>query len=399
MAKNTNTEQSYSTDLHIRLKADERDELQKRADESGLTLSQAARSIIFQGIKENENLPPELTPKLIEFRKLQALQSFKTLFKKLNLDISKIGAAFEKTLSAQERTGKGASQAKMILVIASETVAKLLKIQEGLNEVIRIEGGTPIHIAAKPGVSTAIGSYMSGVAGQAASTSPSTTATAGSPAPAEPIVKGIPYEFRHMATLNFDGVLLQDVEIFNDGKYDKIRLQLKVEMYRGGQMKSHKIDAIDFASRYKNAMSYLKKDTVIVISGDFDFSVGDYNGVHSDADATVEIKTWSISQRTLHVSTMEAQLLSDAEQYNDGRYDRIRLQIKVERYRNGQVQSDKYDAIDFASRYKNVMPYLKKDRFVLISGEFDHSAGVYNGVPSDAVGTIEIKTLTLPNKA
>ena len=297
MAGKNNTEQGYSTDLHIRLKTDERDILQKRANELGLTLSQAARRIIFRRLDGSEMTPGDVSPKEAHMRTLQGVQSLKTHFKKISTDVGKLVAGYERSLLITNRNGEPAVNSTQTLRTVESVVLNQIKLQDGLNEVIRILGGSEIHVAAKPPVGTAVGAAIAGV-------SKSGPATKTAPAIREPEQENdtndnnnIPINFKHMFNVTFDGVLLADVETYNDGHYDKIRLQLKVELYRNGTVQTNKIDAVDFASRYKNVMKYLKKDKMVFIAGELDFSAGTYNGNLSDAVATVEIKTLTLPKQ------------------------------------------------------------------------------------------------------
>lgn len=297
MAGKNNTEQGYSTDLHIRLKTDERDILQKRANELGLTLSQAARRIIFRRLDGSEMTPGDVSPKEAHLRTLQGVQSLKTHFKKISTDVGKLVAGYERSLLMTNRNGEPAVNSTQTLRTVESVVLNQIKLQDGLNEVIRILGGSEIHVAAKPPVGTAVGAALAGV-------NKSGHATKTAPAIREPEQENdtndnnnIPINFKHMFNVTFDGVLLADVEMYNDGHYDKIRLQLKVELYRNGTVQTNKIDAVDFASRYKNVMKYLKKDKMVFIAGELDFSAGTYNGTLSDAVATVEIKTLTLPKQ------------------------------------------------------------------------------------------------------
>ena len=302
MAGKDNTEQGYSTDLHIRLKTDERDILQKRANELGLTLSQAARRIIFRRLVGSEITPGDVSPKEAHLRTLQGVQTLKTHFKKITTDVGKLVSGYEKSIALTNRNGDPAVNTAQTLRTVESVVLNQIKLQDGLNEVIRILGGSEVHVAAKPPVGTVVGSSLAGknkpdsetkqASGQGVSTNVKEAPKTGTDDN-----NNIPINFRHMFNVTFDGTLLADVETYNDGHYDKIRLQLKVELYRNGTVQTNKIDAVDFASRYKNVVKYLKKDKMVFIAGELDFSAGTYNGAQSDSIATVEIKTLTLPKQ------------------------------------------------------------------------------------------------------
>jgi len=398
MGRQDNIDPGYTTDLHIRLKSDERDILQKKANEYGTTLSQAARRIIFRRLDGKDAADDGLTEKEAHYRILQAVNASKNVFKKTAIDIGRFVTGYEKAVATKNSLGEPAVNSEQTLRTVSSLIKRMLEVQDSLNEVIRhINGGSEIHIAAKPALGTSVGDYMSGATPEVE------RKVQTAPAPQVRQLTGgdkkIPIEFRsNMFTESLDGILLSDCETFMDGQYEKIHLRVQVNLYRNRQTSSYELDAIDFASRYKNVIPHLKKDKYVVMSGDFDFSTRSYNGVPSTAKGTLEIKTLNIPQSSsMLAATFDGTLLDDCETFTDGQYEKIRLRIQVNLYRNKQMTSYEIDAVDFASRYKNVMPFLKKDRVVIVSGEFDFSTRSYNGVPSKADATLEIKTLNVPS--
>lgn len=289
MATKKNTDVRYTTDIHIRLKIEERDSLQQKADEYGMSLSQTARSIIVRKLDGSEDSVSGISEKEASYRTLQAMQSVKRDFKKISVDVGRYVTSYEKSLTMVNSRGEPAINTEMTIRTAASVVKRILELQDGINSVIRVLGGAEIHVAAKPATGTAIGDNLAG----------------GETSPAHPTQKkqtpetkalqssnSIPLIFSSdMFTVTFDGVLLADCETYNDGKWERIRIRLKVDLYRNGRSQTYEVDAIDFANRYKNVIPHLKKDAVVIISGEFDFSVGNYNGVASKANATVEIKS------------------------------------------------------------------------------------------------------------
>lgn len=294
MAAKNMPDPGYTTDLHIRMKSDERDLLQKKANEFGVTLSQAARRILFR--RMNGESDENVSEKEAHFRTLQAMQNTKAVFKKISIDIGRYVTSYEKSVSSVNKNGEPVVNTEMTLRTSASIVTRLMEAQEAINIVIRTLGGTEIHVAAKPPVGTSIGRHL---AGETSETKTGKRTPERKPGAELSLSTEIPIEFRSdMFTVSLDGVLVADCETFMDGQYEKIRLQVKVTLYRNRRAETYTIDAVDFASRYKNVIPHLTSGKLVILSGEFDFSVGAYNGVSSASNATVEIKTLTLPPAT-----------------------------------------------------------------------------------------------------
>lgn len=299
MAAKKNEDIGYTTDLHIRLKVDERDILQKRADEMGTTLSQAARRIIFKRIDSGQGGPADVSEKEIQFRTQQCIQAVKNSFKKINTDIGKVVGGYERSLTLTNRSGDPAVSTEQTIRTVASLVANQIKLQDGLNDIIRTFGGAEVHVAAKPPTGTAVGDYMAGKSHE-----PQKSEKGGAPQKAIALpehvekkgnnIEVIPPEFRTMVNITFNGTLVADVETYKDGQYEKIRLQVKVENYFNRKTYVRLFDATDFINRYRNVMPHLKEGKQVLINGDFDMSADEYNGVESKAEGTVVISTLTL---------------------------------------------------------------------------------------------------------
>lgn len=295
MASKKNIDPGYTTDLHIRMKPDERDLLQKKADEFGTTLSQAARRIIFKRIEDGGGGAANIGEKEIQFRTLQNLQSVKTLFKKVSTDVAKFIVVYERSLSLTNSDGQPAVNTEQTIRTASSIVAGQIKLQDGLNEIIRHFGGAEVHVAAKPQKGTAVGDAMSDDAGTGTTPAKDKTPGAGALPPSrkktEKQNNPIPINFRTMLNVTFNGTIISDVEMFNEGNYEKIRIRVEVEEYRNRQTTKRVFDAVDFASRYRNVVPHLTNGRAVLINGELTLSTYSYNGKASDADATIDVNT------------------------------------------------------------------------------------------------------------
>lgn len=294
MAKNTKAEPGYTTELHIRLKSEERDILQNKANEFGLTLSQTARRIIFKKLDGSDIVIQEVSSKEAQLRTLQGVQAVKTTFKKISIDVGRLIAGYERSLEMKNHNGEPAVNTEQTIRTVGSIVINQIKLQNGINEIIRHFGGSEIHLASKPPVNTVVGKYVDSHPEESEKRNDSAKKPAAAPLLENNENNIIPQEFRHMFVATFDATLLADVETYMDGNYEKIRLQVRVDLYRNGRAQTKKLDAVDFASRYKKVMPFLKKDRLVMIIGDFDFTAGVYNGESSDAVGTVEIKTLTL---------------------------------------------------------------------------------------------------------
>lgn len=291
MAKRATLEDNFSADLHVRMKVTERNALQQRAQTYGMTLSQAARKIIIQQLSGEGG--GGLTPTEAHLQTLQAIQTTKVTFKKIAVDIGRYVASYENAINATNKNGDLVISTELTLRTSASIVKKLIDIQGALNQVIKTMGVTEVHVAAKPSVDSVIGKYLSGETNDTADGQGEPNANA---LPKSLVDNNqIPIEFSSdMFTASLDGVLIADCETYTEGNYEKIRLLVQVNLYRNRRTQTYTLDAIDFASRYKNVIPHLKKDKKVVLSGEFDFTTGTYNGVSSESNATIEIKTLTL---------------------------------------------------------------------------------------------------------
>lgn len=300
MATQHDIEPGYTTELHIRLKVEERRQLQARADELGMSISQAARRILFGGDKA----PAKVTEKMAHYRTMQSMQGVRDSFKKISTDLNRVVNAYEQSLSQLNTSGEPAVNTTQTLRVMSSIVTYQVRLQEGLNEIIRQYGGSEIHIAAKPNSNTKVGAFLAGnpVEEEPAATRGAEEKTAPKKEVAmlpdrEREATGrdqIPFRFLYMFISNFHGEITEKVETFMDGTYEKILLKVKVNFYRNRQNSSVIIDAVDYSSRYRSIMQNLTPGQKVMINGDFYFSTESYNGKVSDAAGTVEIKSFNI---------------------------------------------------------------------------------------------------------
>lgn len=394
MASTKNKNAGYTTEVHIRLMADEKDQLQKKADELGTTLSQAARRIIFKRIEETRSGPGVMSDKEINFRNMQNIQAIRDTFKKVSSDVGKYVSSYERSLAATNQAGDPAVSTEQTLRIAASIAQNQLKLQDGMNEIIRHFGGSEVHVAAKPQRGTAVGDYLAGEQHSSAAPAKKTevapiTVQKTEPRETSNKVQPIPQEFKTMLTLTFNGVLVADVETFKEGDYEKIRLQVEVDMYNKGKSTKRIFDAVDFAARYRNVIPHLKAGKEVKINGQFDLDVASYNGVQSTAEGTIDIKT--LSFKDIFIVTFIGTLMSDVEKFTESNYEKIRIRLEVDSVRKGKSKKHVFEAVDFASKYRSVIPYLKKGVMVTVNGGLDMGAGTDDQVE----GVIDIESLAI----
>ena len=275
MAKKENTDKGFSEDVHIRLTAAEAKRLKAKANELGIPLSKAGRILMFKRA-DSAVVSGEGS---IRQQLAQSVSSLKNTFKKYNAEIVRLVADYEKSLTVRNHSGEPAVSTRLTLQAIADVVANQMKIQDGLNEVVRHLGGGEVHVAAKPPVGTAVGDYVSGRKKETEKTRPE----------AAPAKKDeIPYEFiTTMANITILGVLVAEPESYQNGKYEMIRLVVQVEERSGTEKKYYRVDCTDFKSRYNNIMEYLKPEKKVLVAGDFRFTLGTYNGKPSDSRGTV----------------------------------------------------------------------------------------------------------------
>ncbi len=395
MASRKNTESVYTTDLHIRLKTDERDALQKKADEFGTTLSQAARRIIFKRVDEMRGNPGDLGEKDIQFRNMQNIQTVAKIFKKVSTDVGRFLVSYERSLALTNQAGRPAVSTEQTIRVAASIAHNQIKLQDGLNEIIRQFGGSEVHVATKPPKGTPIGDFFAGEKSPAvqAQMKKAVPTIEDRPAVTKDINK-IPLEFRTMFNLTFDGILVADVETFLVGNYEKIRLQVEVEVYHKGRSRKRVLDAVDFAARYKNVIPHLKKGKEVKISGELDLDVASYNNVQSQSEGTIDIKT--LSFKNIFNINFIGTLAKDVETFTDSGYEKIRLFVEVGMVRKGKNKMRVFEAVDFANKYRSVIPVLKRGTVVAINGEFDLNDDEQEEALFNSEGTVDIKSLALP---
>ena len=289
----------FTTDLHVRLRMEEREILQQKATELGLTVSQVARLILVKQMKGEEQIEP-VSEKQAVFFISQRMQSVKETFKKVNSDIRKFVDAYERSLLTTDRAGNPSVNDANTIRYASTIIKNQIVLQDGINEIIKYTNGAEVHVAALPRVDTAVGKYIQENRGEALDYTRSyseTTSIIAPPLSGERTEKDnnkYPKEFRTMFTVQAKGTILENAEIYNaDSKYPRIRMKVEVEIYRNRSTNKYIVDATDFKSRYESVLDKLVGGQGVLINGDFDFATYRYNGVDSDASATIEIKSFS----------------------------------------------------------------------------------------------------------
>lgn len=299
MATQHDIEPGYTTELHIRLKVEERQQLQARADELGMSISQAARRILFGGDKA----PAKVTEKMAHYRTMQSMQGVRDSFKKISTDLNRVVNAYEQSLSQLNTSGEPAVNTTQTLRVMSSIVTYQVRLQEGLNEIIRQYGGSEIHIAAKPNSSTKVGAYLAG--NPVEDTAPAKPKKEDSPPPGREVAmlpdradrsnekEFIPFNFLHMFVVTFHGTLVEAVETYKDRDYEKILLKVRTDFYRNRQESTLVFDAVDFINRYRSVLPLLTAGRKVMISGELYFSTDSYNGKASESAGTVEIKSFN----------------------------------------------------------------------------------------------------------
>ena len=298
MAPKNDKDSRFTVDLHIRLKVDEREKLQKEADLHGTTLSQAARRIIFKRIEDGRSSNDGIGEKEIQLRIMQNIQSIKNTFKKSSADITRFIEGYERSLKLINQAGDPAVNTSQTIRVVASIVTNQLKLQDGINEIVKHFNGNEVHIAAKPPTGTAVGNYLD------KSKKEEEQQPSQFPLPDVQRIEDItnttddnntiPEKFRYMYSSTFNGTLAADVEKFTDGKYEKIRLQVMTKIYFRGKTTDYLIDAVDFAPRYSNLIQFLKTGKTVIVNGEQIFGSYQYNGKQSDAVATIDINTLTL---------------------------------------------------------------------------------------------------------
>lgn len=290
----------YTTDLHVRLRLEERESLQEKANDLGLTVSQVARLILVKQMKGEEQVDP-VSEKQAVFFISQRMQSVKELFKKINSETRRFVEAYERSLVMTDRNGNPSVNDANTIRYASTLIKNQLILQNGLNEIIRYTNGAEVHVAALPRVDTAVGKYIQDnkYAFLEETATPvqkdSVIILGDSRGSQESEVDTIPKEFRNMFTVQGNATIIEKAEIYNaDSKYPRIRLKVEIEVYRNRSSSKYIVDATDFKSRYENVLDKMVPGREVLINGDLDFATYRYNGVDSDASATIEIKSFAM---------------------------------------------------------------------------------------------------------
>ena len=275
MAKKDSADRRFSQDVHIRITEAEADRLQKKADELGVTLSKAARILMFKRIEQ----PAVFSEKERQAQVVQNLSALKSSFKKANTDISKLVAGYEKSLTLKNRSGDPAVSTGQTIRTVESVIFNQMKLQDGLNEVIRQFGGNEVHVAAKPPLGSVVGDY---IAGSREEVRPSETKPAKKEREKEPYIDNV-----SMANITIDGTIVAAPETYQNGKYEMIRIVVQVEERDGSEKKFYRVDCVGYKNSFTRIMEYLKPDKKVLVAGDHRYTLGTYNGNRSESQATI----------------------------------------------------------------------------------------------------------------
>lgn len=268
MAKKDSADRRFTQDVHIRLTQAEADRLQKKADELGTTLSKAGRMLMFKRLEPVPSAGRNCRQELH-----QAVDGFKATFKKVNTDIAKILAAYERSLTIRNRSGEPAVSTGQTLRIMESVAYNQVRLQDGLNEIIRSLGGSEVHVAAAPRTAQE----------EAGGSTPQEGA-------GERDGNWIPNEFTHMANITAIATIVSEPETYMNGTYEMIRIVVQVEEPgKGGARNYYRIDCTDFKSRYAKILEHLVPGKKVAVSGDHRYTVESYNGRKSDSAATIKV--------------------------------------------------------------------------------------------------------------
>ena len=275
MAKKDSADRRFTQDVHIRITEAEADRLQKKADELGVTLSKAARILMFKRIEQ----PPVFSEKERQAQTAQNLSALKSSFKKTNADISKLVSGYEKSLSLKNRSGEPAVSTAQTIRTLESIVFNQMKLQDGLNEVIRKLGGNEIHVAAKPPLGSVVGDFIAGSREEAAP-----AARKEKEKEKEPYIDNI-----SMANITIDGTIVAAPETYQNGKYEMVRIVVQVEERDGSEKKFYRVDCIAYKNSITRIMEYLKPDKKVLVAGDHRYTLGTYNGRRSESNGTIAV--------------------------------------------------------------------------------------------------------------
>lgn len=278
MAKKDSADRRFTQDVHIRLTEAEANRLQKKADETGVTLSKAARILMFKRIEQ----PTVFSEKERQAQIAQSLSGLKSSFKKMNTDISKLVSGYEKSLSLKNRSGEPAVSTGQTIRTLESIIFNQMKLQDGLNEVIRKLGGNEIHIAAKPPLGTVVGDFIAGGREEAAP-------PAKKEKEKEPYIDNI-----SMANITIDGTIVAAPETYQSGKYEMVRIIVQVEERDGSEKKFYRVDCIAYKNSLARVMEYLKPDKKVLVAGDHRYTLGTYNGRRSESNATISVSNMKL---------------------------------------------------------------------------------------------------------
>ena len=271
---------AFSKDIHVRVTPGEYEEIVRNADKLGLTLSKYSRRIIL-GKKS-----PEGSDSDIRNTQKASVASIKKTFKKAQDNIQKILDSYERSLSLKRHDGEPAVNTEQTIRVVSGVVTNQRKIQDDLNQMLRLLGETGVHVAAKPAAYTKVGRYLDEEQDR------DTRRLAETANPAAPSIKNneneIPERFRYMLTIVCNGPIVSGAELFNVGNYEKFRFQVEAVSFVNGKKASVIYDVVSFKGRFAKIVPALTAGKSVIINGDFTPLVDSYGGVQSTANGTID---------------------------------------------------------------------------------------------------------------
>ena len=106
--------------------------------------------------------------------------------------------------------------------------------------------------------------------------------------------------------------------------------------------------------------------------------------------------TTGIPEKYLYMltTTFNGPLIADAESFSENNYEKIRLQVQTVSFVGGKKNVSVLDVVAFKSQYAKIIPYLKKDKQIMVAGSFAFTARSYNGVQSQNAATVEANEIS-----
>lgn len=240
--KEKTSDVKYTYDIHLRITDEERQTVQKKADELGCNLSQAARMILFKKMSSSLS---NLSEKDEKRSQILAMQSTRTEFKKISTSYMAFVDAYVKSVDLKNRMGDPAVSTASTIRLVGSLEDYTLELQKSLNLVLHEMGLKEEHPLARSRELKSLDE-------------------------ANDELTLINYTY--MERMEIIGKLTEDASVYKSKSgLERLRLKVVCESVGRGGVKVTR-DWVIFYGK-TDAVNLLKKDKTVYVAGDF--SVGD----------------------------------------------------------------------------------------------------------------------------